>query len=218
MPGIIYHLSFADEVYRNISKKRELNKLEFFSGNLIPDLVVAENKKASHYRVPASLKGIVVPNMKEVKKDLYDLNNSLKMGMYCHLYLDYHFFETFFIPEFNWDLENQIVINPRTGSRWEASKFFAKASQGGILYNGYTQINKMMISDGHIDMNTINMLPDKLMLTGNPVFDKRRDKTWRQELNEYLAEDCPYTGEPFDYNRLWNAIERIAKKFVEEEI
>ena len=218
MPGIIYHLAFAEEVYRHITKKNALNQIEFLSGNLIPDLVVSENKKRSHYRVAASFPGFEIPNMKEVKKDLYDLNNSLQMGMYCHLYLDYHFIETFLIPEFIWDLKNKLVINPRNGKRWNVEQFFAKASEGGILYNGYTQINKKMIEDGHIDMETINMMPDVLPLTGNPVFDNRREKTWRDELNGYLAEEAPYTGETFDYSRLWNSISSIAKKFVLEEL
>lgn len=221
MPGFIYHLSFAEVVYRVIAKKGVNTKkdaINFFSGNLIPDLVVAENKKKSHYRIPASLPGLVVPNMKEVKKDLYDTKNFIKLGMYCHLYLDYHFFETFLIPEFKWDLEKKRVINPRTGTNWSTDEFFAKAKDGGILYSGYTQINKKIISDGHINMKTINMLPDNLPLTGNPIFDKRREIAWRDELNGYLAEDALYTGEPFNYERLWSAIERIATKFVAEEI
>ena len=138
---------------------------------------------------------------------------------YCHLYLDYHFIESFLIPEFQWDMKDGMVINPRVGNRWPASQFFAKASKGGILYRGYTQINKLMIADGHIDMKTINMLPDELPLTGNPIYDARREKTWRAELNGYLAEDAKYEkGNPFDYERLWNSISRIAKKFVSEEL
>lgn len=218
MPGIIYHLAFAEEVYRHIPKTNAINQMEFFLGNLIPDLVVPENKKQSHYRVPASFPGFVVPNMEEVKKDLYHLDNSLEMGMYCHLYLDYHFFETFLIPEFQWDLESKLVINPRTGKSWSAEQFFAKAAKGGILYSGYTQINKLMIQDGHINKKTLDMLPDELPLTGNPIFDTRREKTWREELNGYLAEDVEYTGEPFDYARLWSSISRIATKFVSEEL
>ena len=86
MPGIIYHLSFAEEVYRNINKP--INNVEFFSGNLIPDLVI--DKKLSHYRIPASTPGFEVPDMGVVKSNLYDINNAINIGMYCHLYLDYH--------------------------------------------------------------------------------------------------------------------------------
>ena len=49
MPGMTFHLVFAEEVYRRT--KIELNKVDFFSGNLIPDLVTTENKKYTHYRI-----------------------------------------------------------------------------------------------------------------------------------------------------------------------
>ena len=216
MPGIVIHLAFAEEVFRHIAKKNAVSQMEFYAGNLIPDLVVPENKAKSHYRVPASFSGFVVPDMEAVKKDLYDPNDSIKMGMYCHLYLDYHFFETFLIPEFVWDVQNGLVINPRTNSSWTSEQFFAKPAKGGILYSGYTQINEKIIQDGHIDVRTLDMLPDELPLTGNPVFDNRRPRTWREELNGYLQEKAEYTGEPFDYDRLWNSITEIAKRFISE--
>ena len=53
MPGILYHLAFAEEVYRNFSEQMKLDKVNFMAGNLIPDL--ANDKKASHYRKKASV-------------------------------------------------------------------------------------------------------------------------------------------------------------------
>lgn len=214
MPGIMYHLAFAEEVHRYI--ETIINDVDFFAGNLIPDLVL--DKKASHFRIPASVKGFYVPNMKLAKKILYDKSNSIKLGMYCHLYLDYHFIETYLIPEFIWDSDKMEVVNPRNGKTWPIECFFAKPSKGGILYNGYTQINKLLVADGHIKMDTVEMLPDTLPQTNIPLFDKRREKTWREELNAYLLEDAPYTGEALDYNRLWHSISAIAKKFVIEEL
>lgn len=214
MPGIMYHLAFAEEVFRHLPIS--VNQIEFFSGNLIPDLVV--DKKVSHFRIPASIEGFEVPDMKAVRELLYDKNNSLKLGMFCHLYLDYHFIETYLIPEFIWDEKKQQVINPRNGNSWSVEQFFAKPSEGGILYNGYTQINKMLLSDGHIKMETVDMIPAVLPSTGLSQFDTRRQKTWREELNGYLLENAPYTGEALDYTRLWNSISTISRKFVSEEL
>lgn len=214
MPGIMYHLAFAEEVHRCL--KTPLNKVDFFAGNLIPDLVL--DKKASHFRVPASVQGFEVPDMDEVKKSLYDNSSSIKLGMYCHLYLDYHFIETYLIPEFEWDKEKMEVRNPRNGNVWSVEHFFAKPSKGGILYNGYTQINKLLLADNHIKMETVEKLPDILPSTNIPLFDTRREKTWREELNGYLSEDALYTGEALDYSKLWNSISTIAQKFVTEEI
>lgn len=214
MPGIMYHLAFAEEVHRHI--KRDVDDVQFFSGNLIPDLVL--DKKASHYRIPASVEGFYVPDMKVVRAELYDKNDPIKLGIFCHLYLDYHFIENYIIPEFIWDADEMLVINPRNGKNWSVERFFAKPSKGGILYNGYTQINKLMVSDGHINMETVKMLPEVLPDTGIDIFDARRDETWLEELSGYLSENVSYTGEALDYERLWKSISLIAKKFVEEEL
>ena len=37
MPGILYHLSFAEEVYRKLAPVIPLDKVSFMAGNLIPD-------------------------------------------------------------------------------------------------------------------------------------------------------------------------------------
>lgn len=98
MPGILYHLSFAEEVYRNLPSNLQIDKVKFMSGNLLPDLAI--DKQKSHYRKEASLKGFYIPEMEIVKKELYIPKNPIKFGMYCHLYLDYHFIEDFLIHEF----------------------------------------------------------------------------------------------------------------------
>lgn len=98
MPGILYHLSFAEEVYRKLAPVIPLDKVSFMAGNLIPDL--ATDKKKSHYRKKASVDGFFVPEMELVKRDLFVPEDSVKFGMFCHLYLDYYFIEEFLIPEF----------------------------------------------------------------------------------------------------------------------
>ena len=210
MPGILYHLSFAEEVYRILPYGLNLNKVAFMAGNLIPDLAV--DKKHSHYREPASVKGFYVPNMEMVKKELYVPSDPIKFGMYCHLYLDYYFIEDFLIPEFIWDNENMKVINPRNGMEWDVSIFF---SQDG-MYGSYTEINQLLVKDGHVSMQTVAEIPEILPNTGMEVFDTRREKTWKKELEEYIAEKKPYTGNIFNYERLWASIERIVFQFINE--
>lgn len=216
MPGIIYHLAFAEEVSRHM--KKVVDKRDFYSGNLIPDLVVPANKKSSHYTVSGSVSGFGVPDMEVVKKELYDVHNPIKLGMYCHLYLDFHFINNFLIPEFIWDTEGNKVINPRNGLEWTIDEFWAPALEGGIMYKGYTQINGLMLKNGHISQETLDILPDNLPLTGMAIFDNRREMTWREELNIYLNEYEPYTGEILNYDRLSNTISSIAEKFVAEEL
>jgi hypothetical protein len=210
MPGILYHLSFAEEVYRKLAPVMPLDKVSFMAGNLIPDL--ATDKKQSHYRKKASVDGFFVPEMELVRRDLFVPEDSVKFGMFCHLYLDYYFIEEFLIPEFIWDVETMRVINPRNNKEWDVKTFFSHSG----MYGAYTEINQLMVRDGHVSISTVEEIPEILPNTGLTVFDARREKTWKAELEEYLAQKKEYTGEIFDYNRLWSCIERIATQFVEE--
>ena len=210
MPGILYHLSFAEEVYRKLEPVISLDKVSFMAGNLIPDL--ATDKKRSHYRKKASVDGFFVPEMELVRRDLFVPKDSVKFGMFCHLYLDYYFIEEFLIPEFIWDVETMRVINPRNNKEWDVKTFFSHSG----MYGSYTEINQLLVRDGHVSVSTIEEIPEILPNTGLTVFDARREKTWKAELDEYLAQKKEYTGEIFDYNRLWSCIERIATQFVDE--
>jgi len=210
MPGILYHLSFAEEVYRKLAPVMPLDKVSFMAGNLIPDL--ATDKKRSHYRKKASVDGFFVPEMELVKRELFVPEDSVKFGMFCHLYLDYYFIEEFLIPEFIWDVERMKVINPRNNKEWDVKTFFSHSG----MYGAYTEINQLMVRDGHVSISTMEEIPEILPTTGVTVFDTRREKTWKAELEEYLAQKKEYTGEIFDYNRLWNCIQRIAIQFIQE--
>ena len=210
MPGILYHLSFAEEVYRKLSTVIQFDKVGFMSGNLIPDL--ATDKKNSHYRKKASVDVFFVPEMELVKRDLFRPEDSVKFGMYCHLYLDYYFIEEFLIPEFIWDAKEMKVINPRNNLSWDVKTFFSHSG----MYGAYTEINHLMVKDGHVSLNTVNEIPDILPNTGILVFDTRREKTWKAELEEYLGQKKEYTGEIFDYDRMWSYIEKISTQFVQE--
>ena len=210
MPGILYHLSFAEEVYRKLEPIMSIDKISFMAGNLIPDL--ATDKQRSHYRKKASVDGFFVPEMELVKRELFVPEDSIKFGMFCHLYLDYYFIEEFLIPEFIWDVERMKVINPRNNKEWDVKTFFSHSG----MYGAYTEINQLMVRDGHVSISTMEEIPEILPTTGVTVFDTRREKTWKAELEEYLAQKKEYTGEIFDYNRLWSCIQRIAIQFIQE--
>lgn len=150
--------------------------------------------------------------MKMAFSDLFVPEDSVKLGMFCHLYLDYYFIEEILISEFIWDVETMRVINPRNNKEWDVKTFFSHSG----MYGAYTEINQLMVRDAHVSISTVEEIPAILPNTGLTVFDARREKTWRAELEEYLAQEKEYTGEIFDYNRLWSCIERIATQFVEE--
>lgn len=84
------------------------------------------------------------------------------------------------------------------------------------MYGSYTEINDLMLKDGHVSLETVSQIPEILPSTGIHVFDDRREKTWKAELDGYLSQHKEYTGDIFDYYRLWASIEKIAKQFVTE--
>ena len=158
------------------------------AGNLIPDLAI--DKQKSHYRIPASVDGFFVPKIGLAKRELFTPKDSVNFGMYCHLYLDYYFIEEYLIPEFIWNSKNQKVINPRNCKIWDFETFF---SQDG-MYGSYTEINQLLIQDGHVSIDTINQIPEILPNTDLAVFDTRREKTWKAELEEYLSQKKEING------------------------
>lgn len=211
MPGILYHLAFGETVYEKLKKNKSLNKIEFMAGNLIPDLAIAEKNK-THYQEPASVEGFYIPKLEEAKKELFVPDDAIKLGMYCHLYLDTYFIRDFLIPEFIWDIDNTQVINPRNQKIWSTKDFFSHKG----MYGSYTEINHLMLRDNHIPIETVNTIPEILPNTGIQMFDKRKDKTWKSELEKYMNEKKEYTGDIFNYERLWSFIDKTAKQFKEE--
>jgi hypothetical protein len=211
MPSTLLHLAFAQEVYQqafSLSKFQYLNKFHFFCGNLIPD--ETSNKLLSHYRVPYGITRFFVPDLKEAQKDLLSKKNSLNIGMYCHLYLDYHFITDFLVPEFIWDYQQMQVINPRNNKVWEANIFFSKDG----FYSAYSELNQLLIENNIVDINDVNKLPSILPKTGIEYFDDRREKTWKEELNEYLEKDIKYIGDILDYNKVVCFLKQTAATFI----
>lgn len=210
MPGVLHHLSFAEDVYRKLKRSLPLDKVSFMEGNIIPDL--ATDKAHSHYRKDASVHGFFVPDMSLVKKDLFVTNDSVKLGMYSHLYLDYHFIEGFLIPEFIWDSKTMTVTNPRNHRQWDVETFFSPSA----MYGAYVEISQLLIKDGHISLVTVEELPELLPNTGLSVFDSRKGNPWKERIIEYLSEEKDYKGEIFDYDKLLSFFEKIANQFVAE--
>ena len=208
MPGALFHLAFVEEIYR--LSNLDWDKLTFMAGNLIPDM--AKNKMLSHYRISACIKGFMVPNLDAAGKDLLVFDDALKMGMFCHLYLDHYFIKNYLIPSFMWDIDNMVICNPRNDRIWSIEDFFS--CQG--MYGAYSEINWLILKNGLISMDTINRIPEVLPRSGIPFFDDRHEKSWKRQLDEHLSDKRDYTGEIFDYEHLWYIIRLIASRYVRE--
>ena len=207
MPGLLLHLSFGKMIYEKIGVKYNIDKSDFLSGCLIPDMTV--NKKVSHYRVPASITKYYVPEMERVKTDLFDLNNSLKLGIYCHLFLDYHFFESYIFKKYKW--ENCFVTVPFSKVTLSEDEFF---KSGNGIYAAYGELNHLLLNDEIITCEDLDIIPEILPNTNIEIFDKRREKSWKAELNEYLSNENEYSGEILDYNQVISLLDELTDLFI----
>ena len=150
--------------------------------------------------------------MKEVQLTMFNSNEALKLGIYCHLFLDYYFIEKFLISQFNWDIENDNVISIRNNKIWTVNEFF---SNNG-LYGSYNEINKLMIENSDVDLDYIKSLPNVLPKTDIKFYDERYTEDWKKELKEYLNIDKQYTGDIIDYVLFQKFISKICSKFISE--
>lgn len=205
MPGTVMHLALANLVYEGLNDK-SIDKTEFLSGNILPD--EAENKEKSHYRTNGSVGTYRVPHMERVKEKLLDFNSSIKLGAYCHLYFDYHFFEDFFFKIFTF--ENGFVINKRTNKRWKSEDFWSRE----VFYSAYGQLNHLFINEGLITVEEIEKIPSILPKAHMSELDCRRKALWKEELWDFLNNPIPYDGNILEYGKTLEALKRIASNLI----
>lgn len=207
MPGFLYHLYFAQQVFQRLNNNK-MDKISFLEGNLIPD--VTQDKTKSHYKIPSSVAYLMVPDMNLVKKELFDKDSAIKFGMYSHLYLDYQVIENYLIKQYIWKGEN--VTNPCNNKTWNVHVFYSNKG----IYKDYSNINLLLLRDNHVSLHLINSIPKNLSTTGIPIFDTRKDMMWKEELNKYLQESGEHTNEFINYEKFCNAIEMMAEKLAWE--
>lgn len=221
MPGYCYHFYFSKLVFQYATeyKKTISNESLFYQGNILPDIVTNDWKSCVHMkRELQEYKGFEIPDLLFIRKQLLrDLSNPLALGIYAHLYLDARFITEFLIPNFIWDYENEVIINPKTGYTATIEEFFGYQNFG--LYAAYTSINPMLMRDYHLQ-EIVDRMPEELAMTGIPLFDEHRKSyiTWKQELQGYLKKYIPYTGKILEYPLLTEKIAIFAKDFVVNEI
>lgn len=210
MPGLLLHLTFGNMIYNKIGKEINLDKRDFLSGCLIPDMTV--DKKTSHYRVPASITKYLVPDMERVKKELFDINNSLYLGIYCHLYLDYHFFENYIFKKYKW--ENGFVTVPHSNYTLSETDFFDRSG----IYTAYGELNRLLLNDKKITNSDLDIIDEILPNTNIEFFDKRKEKSWKQELNEYFITENEYSGKILEYSEVISLLQNLTNSFIDNII
>ena len=208
MPGTIMHLTLGQMVYEGI-KDLNLNKIEFLSGNILPD--EAADKGESHYRAPSSVEGYMLPHMETVKKELFTLTSPYKLGAFCHLYFDYHFFEDYLFPMFIWEHNNDKITSKETGESWSTKEFWSRS----VFYSAYGELNHPIINSGLINMADVEEMPELLPYMESSRFDNRREQNWKRELKTFIETEHTYTGKILDFNKTVDLIKKIAEDLIE---
>jgi len=175
MPGYLYHLWFSQEVREKMTTVKP-EKAALMVGSLIPDL--AENKKKSHFRVPASRNGFFIPDLARVESFFQRAIKSperhpMHFGMFSHLYLDYRFIEDYLLKEYEWDSVSNCVTNKANGCKFDIDFFFSKDG----LYKAYANIDPLDVGIHEED------IPMEIPMTGMAIFDSNRhEKEWLQTV------------------------------------
>lgn len=209
MPGSLMHMAFAEIVYEGL-KELKIDKTEFLIGNILPD--EAGDKTMSHYRVPCSVDSYKLPDMVKVKNELFDLKDPIKLGCYCHLYFDYHFFEDYAFDLFRWDKKENTVTNKRNGLSWQTEEFWSPR----VFYSAYGEFNHLILKDGYVNLEEVFKMPRILPFVGNVRFDNRRKVIWIDELNYFIEHELTYTGNVLEYEPSMAVLKKIANNLIRE--
>lgn len=170
MASTIMHIAVADQLYKKINTKLNINYFDFILGTIAPDISkhLGENKLKSHFL--DNSKGITnIDNF--LKKYQPTLTNSFNLGYFIHLYTDRLFYRDYYSLFIQDDFFTSIV-KPLNGDVIKISK----KERTKMLYNDYTNLNPLLIDEYNLNLDifytdyvppqtTIDEIPiDKLSL------------------------------------------------------
>ena len=178
MPGFLYHFACSEYVLQNRSDlQNEVDRDAFLLGNVIPDL--AKDKDISHFR-NVHVNGWKTPNLTVARQRLLAEPNPLRLGCYCHLFLDHFFITKHLAKRCALVFDGRVIEFPR--DRVYDVKVFL--SERG-LYGSYDAGNAILINQCLLPEDYLE-LPANPPLTGIDEFDNRSDKNWHTQVNRYL--------------------------------
>lgn len=212
MPSMHCHLFFGKVVLDGMAVVRSLkitDKRAFLAGNILPDMSVL--KHDAHYYYKPENEGFYRPNMGLVEKSLSTIaNESLRLGVEGHLYLDYRFTTEFLAERFDYDPQTDLVRSKRGNKVWAMDNFLSKKG----LYHGYGECNPLLFRDGKLSMEWVEEnVPGELPRTGIIALDTRGLASWLDEFKWYLKDPPAYTGSILQYGELVDFVQQCAVDF-----
>lgn len=147
MASTIMHIAVAEQLYKKIKDKININYYEYILGSISPDIskIINEPKEKSHFL--DNNNGI--PNIdKFLGKYKENLKNSFTLGYFIHLYTDKLFYKDYY-PLFIEDKFFTSIIKCLDGTiisvRPEDKRL--------MLYNDYTNLNKQLIEEYNLNLD-----------------------------------------------------------------
>ena len=147
MASTIMHIAVADQLYKKINTKLNINYYDYILGTIAPDISkhLGENKLKSHFL--DNSKGI--PNIDNfLKKYQSTLTNSFNLGYFIHLYIDRLFYRDYYSLFIQDDFFTSIV-KPLNGDVIKISK----KERTKMLYNDYTNLNPLLIDEYNLTLD-----------------------------------------------------------------
>lgn len=147
MASTIMHIAVADQLYKKINNKLNINYYDYILGSIAPDIskLINESRAISHFfdtttKLPALDKFL--------EKYQTTLNNSFNLGYFTHLYTDKLFFRDYY-PLFIEDKFISSNVKCLDGSIIKISVDDRKK----LLYNDYSNLNSKLIDEYNLNLD-----------------------------------------------------------------
>lgn len=147
MASSIMHIAVANEIYKKIENKINIDYYDYILGSIAPDLskILNESKEISHFLDNNQ----DIPNIDRfLKKYINTLDNSFNLGYFIHLYTDRLFYRDY-LPLFAKDDIISSNIKCLNGEILNLSLEERK----NLLYNDYSNLNITLIDEYNLNLD-----------------------------------------------------------------
>lgn len=164
MASTIMHIAVADQLYKKINNKLNINYYDYILGSIAPDIskIINEDRSISHFFNDNNS----IPNLsKFLEKYKSTLDSSFNLGYYTHLYTDKLFYRDYY-PLFIQDNFLYSNIKCLDGNTIKLSL----DDRRKLLYNDYSNLNSLLIDEYNLNLDLFynEFIPPKTNITEIP--------------------------------------------------
>ena len=147
MASTVMHMAIANEIYKRIKDKININYYDYILGTIAPDISkhIGEPRTISHFID----EGNPIPNIdKFLEKYMPTIKKSFNLGYFIHLYADKLFYGDYLPLFIKTDFFSSTI------RRLDGEKItMSRTEQQRILYNDYTNLNSLLIDEYQLSLD-----------------------------------------------------------------